>query len=87
MAKKAKTVEKSAEPTIYIGKSLLGLSRNTVFKGGVLPPHIEAMAAKDETIKNLIVPVSKYQEAIKNINVKGHVLNYYMNKQKTNKEA
>ncbi len=87
MAKKTKTVEKTAEPTIYIGKSLLGLSRYTVFKGGVLPPHVEAMAAKDETIKNLIVPVSQLQEARKNINVKGHILNHYMNKQKNNKEA
>ena len=85
MAKKAKLVEKEkpSESTVYIGRPLVGLPRYTVFKGGVLPPYIEAMAAKDETIKGLIVPVSELQEARNNIKVKGHILNYFANKQIT----
>ena len=82
MAKKvSKTEAKKPENTVYIGKSLHGLSQYTVFKGGVLPPHIEEMAAKDETIKPLIVPASKLQEARKNISIKGHILNQYRTKQ------
>lgn len=88
MAKKTTktTVKKAAENTVYIGNPLRGLAQYTVFIGGVLPPHVEAMAAADETIKGLIVPASKLQEARQNINRKGHILNYYMQKQTKNKE-
>lgn len=87
MAKKTtKTVAKKPENTVYIGKSLHGLSQYTVFKDGVMPPHIEAMAAKDETIKGLTVPASKLQEARRNMNIKGNILNIYFTKQ-NNKEV
>jgi len=81
MAKRKTNVEKTLENTVYIGKSLPILSQYTVFKGGKLPTHIEELAAKDEAIAGLIVPVSKLQEARKNMLVKGHILNYYFNKQ------
>ena len=81
MAKKKANTDKTLENTVYIGKSLPILSQYTVFKGGKLPAHIEELAAKDETIAGLIVPVSKLQEARKNMTVKGHILNYYFNKQ------
>lgn len=87
MAKKTAkaTPQKPPENTVYIGRTKNGLTKYTVFKGGVLPAHIEAMAAKDETIKGLIVPASELQEARKNINTKGHILNFYAQKQ--NKEV
>lgn len=74
--------QKQPENTVYIGKTVKGLTKYTVFKGGVLPAHIEALAAQDETIKGLIVPASELQEARKNINTKGHILNFYAQKQK-----
>lgn len=70
---------KKTENTVYIGKSINGLPQYTIFKNGELPPHIEAMA--DDTIKGLIVPVSELQEARKNVHKKGHILNFYLNKQ------
>lgn len=91
MAKKTKETEATAqetpvevakETTIYIGKSIPGLPQYTVFKGGVLPAYIAEMAAKDEAVKGLIVPVSELQEARKNTRIKGHILNTYINKQK-----
>ena len=75
--------ENSLKTTIYIGRSLPVLPQYTVFKGGQLPAYVEELAAKDESIAGLIVPVSELQEARKNMREKGHILNYYFNKQKT----
>lgn len=85
-----KTVEKKVvdapkESTIYIGRSLPGLSRYTVFKGGQLPPHVAELADKNKSVAGLIVPVSGLQEARKNMQIKGHILNVYLTQQ--NKEA
>lgn len=79
--------ENVRESTVYIGKSLPVLSQYTIFKGGKLPAYVEELAAKDTTIAGLIVPVSQLQEARKNMHVKGHILNYYINKQTINKEV
>lgn len=81
MAKKEKK-EVRKEHRIYIGKTLPGLSRYTVFKDGVLPEYVAKMAAESEVISGLIVPVSVLQEARKNIKTKGHILNYYANQQR-----
>jgi hypothetical protein len=83
MAKKDSKVIKQIprETTVYIGKSLPILPQYTVFKGGKLPAYVEELTAKDETVAGLIVPVSELQEARKNMHVKGHILNYYFNKQ------
>ena len=75
MARKSKKVVPVT--TIYIGRSLPGLSQYTVFKNGQLPIHIEQMAAQNKNLAGLIVPVSSLQEARKNITVKGHILNFY----------
>lgn len=82
MVKKTKSVEVKTEKvsTVYIGKSLPGLSQYTVFNGGVLPEYVQQMIAKNEAISGLIVPVTELQEARKNINIKGHILNYYAQK-------
>lgn len=80
MTKKTKAADQSVvtkEATAYIGRSILGLSQYTVFKGGVLPPHIVEMCEKLTAIRGLIVPVSQLQEARKNINKKGHILYFY----------
>ena len=82
MAKKEKPVVKTT--TVYIGKSLPGLPRNMAFKGGVLPEYVRQMAEQNENIAGLIVPVDRLAEARKNINQKGHILNYYA--EKLNKE-
>lgn len=85
MAKKTKSENGATQPkkgaTIYIGKPLLGLPRFTVFVDGYLPPHIAEMAKEDETILGLTVPIAELQEAKQNMLVKGHILNYYYNKQ------
>lgn len=80
MTKKTKTTDKVVavkEATSYIGKSLLGLPQYTVFKDGVLPPHIEQMCERLTAIRGLVVPVSQLQEARKNITKKGHILYVY----------
>lgn len=81
MAKKVKKENTVREATVYIGKPLRGLPRYTVFVDGKLPPHVEVMAANDKAVAGLIVPVSELQDARKNVLVKGHILNYYINKQ------
>lgn len=75
MARKMK--KPVAETTIYIGRSLPGLSQYTVFKNGQLPAHVEQMANQNANLAGLIVPISTLQEARKNITVKGHILNFY----------
>lgn len=75
-------IAKNAPTTIYIGKTVYGLSYGTIFKGGVLPPHVADLAKKDAIIKGLIVPVTELQTARQNMRVKGHILNAYANKQK-----
>jgi hypothetical protein len=73
MAKKSKKVEAK----IYIGRSLKGLPQYTVFACGELPPHIAEMAAKNEAVAGLIVPISRLQEARRNMRVQGNLLNHY----------
>lgn len=80
-----KVVNTPKESTIYIGRSLPGLSRYTVFKGGQLPPHVAKLADDNKSVAGLIVPVSGLQEARKNMQIKGHILNVYLTQQ--NKEA
>ncbi len=75
MARKAKKVEPVT--TIYIGRSLPGLSQYTVFKDGQLPAHVAQMASHNKNLAGLIVPISTLQEARKNVTVKGHILNFY----------
>lgn len=72
----AKKIKKS-ETKVYIGKSLRGLPQYTVFAGGELPPHIAEMAAKNEAIKGLIVPISRLSEARKDVKIQGNLLNHY----------
>ena len=82
MAKKEVAQKKKKEAKIYIGKTLPGLPRYTVFQNGELPEHVAKMAAESEAVAGLIVPVSVQQEARKNMGVKGHILNYYANQQR-----
>lgn len=76
MATKKKTLNK--ETTVYIGPSLPGLVRHTVFVGGVLPTHVSEMVAKNQRIGGLIVPLSELQQARKDIKKKGHILNHFL---------
>ena len=77
MAKKSR---KNTESTVYIGRSIPGLTTYTVFAGGVLPPHVEKMIAEKAEIKQLIVPVSRLAQARRDINVHGNVLNHFAEK-------
>lgn len=83
MAKKklVKEISEISEPKIYIGRSLPGLPRYTVFKNGKLPEHVAKIAAENEAVSGLIVPVSGLQEARQNMTVKGHILNHYAKQQ------
>lgn len=83
MAKKKQKEKTKGESTIYIGRSLPGLPRYTVFKGGQLPKHIAELAAQNEAVAGLIVPVSGLQEARKNMQIKGHILNFYLTNQRS----
>lgn len=77
---KAKTTSKTPESTIYIGRSFPGLQQYTVFKGGAMPAYIAEMVEKNKNIAGLIVPVSELQEARKNMQINGHILNSYAKK-------
>lgn len=79
MAKKT-TSKAAPESTVYIGRSFPGLPQYTVFRGGELPGHVAGMVAENENIAGLIVPVSGLQEARKNMQQKGHILNLYARK-------
>lgn len=83
MAKKSKTTKKEA--TVYIGKSLPSLPQYMTFRGGVLPPHVAEIAAKNDAVAGLIVPASQLQEARANMRKKGHILNFYFAKQQQTK--
>ena len=79
MAKKAKKFESQAT-TVYVGRSLPGLSQYTAFVGGVIPEYVKEKIAQKPAIAGLIVPANEVQEARKNITKKGHILNYYASK-------
>ena len=76
---------KPAEATVYIGKSILGLTQYTVFKGGEIPAHVKHLAEQYEGLERLIVPVSKLQSARADMQKKGTALNlFYTNMKKKN---
>lgn len=64
LKRKTTTGITAAEPAIYIGPNLPGgqLSRYTVFKNGVMMPHVVKLIEANPEIKSLIVPVSKLAE-------------------------
>lgn len=79
----AETPEKSAEATVYIGRSILGLTQYTIFKGGVLPAHVKHLAEQYEGLLNLIVPISNLQSARADVRTKGTTLySFYGNMKK-----
>ena len=75
MARKAK--KKAPEALVYIGRTIPGLSRYTVFEAGRLSAHVEQMVKENDRIRGLIVPVRELQAARKNMQTKGHILNFY----------
>lgn len=64
---------------VYIGPSISGLKSYTVFSGA-LPKPIAEMAAMNDNIAGLIIPVERLQESRRNLQKRGHVLNVYFNK-------
>lgn len=79
----AKTAEsKPAESTVYIGRSILGLSQYTVFSGGVLPEHVKQLAEEYVGLTRLIVPVSQLQSARADVRKKGSALHLYFTNMK-----
>lgn len=68
---------KKTETKVYVGKSIKGLPQYTVFAGGELPPYVAELAAKNEAVAGLIVPISRLQEARRDMQIQGSILNYY----------
>ena len=77
------TNTKNTEQLIYIGPTLSEsrLSFATVFIGG-LPPHMADMFEEHPWFKQLFVPVSELDMAIKATKEKGSYLNILYNKAK-----
>ena len=72
--------KKRLEPkpsTVYIGPSLPGLAQYTVFRNGQWPAHVKTMIEGNDTIAQLIVPVSRLQTARGDMQMTGHILNFY----------
>lgn len=75
MAKK----KEQAESTVYIGRTIRGLTQYTVFPMGVTPPHIAHIMAEREEVRGLVVPLSRLQDARRMMLEKGTILNkFYM---------
>ncbi len=64
---------------VYIGPSVPGLKSYTVFSG-TLPKPIAEMAAMNDNIAGLIVPVERLQESRRDMRKRGHVLNVYFHR-------
>lgn len=84
MAIKKKVTKKPEKAVVYIGPTIGSgvLVRYAVFLGGEFPPHIEEMRAKSEALRGLFVPISQLSEARQRIDVKGDILNVYLNQLK-----
>ena len=77
MTKKTKTEPEQTEARVYVGQSLPGLPRMTVFRGDGYPPHVAELIKNNEAVKGLIVPVSQLSEAVRDVKTKGNILNTY----------
>lgn len=64
---------------VYIGPSIPGLKSYTVFSGA-LPKLIAEMAAMNDNIAGLIIPVERLQESRRDMRKRGNVLNVYFHK-------
>lgn len=64
---------------IYIGPSIPGLKRYTVFSDA-LPKPIAELAAMNDNVAGLIIPIEKLQESRRDTRKRGHVLNVYFHK-------
>ena len=82
----ANSAQKEPVTLVYIGRTLPGLSQYTVFKNGYLPYHVRQMVDGNKFIRGLIVPVKDLQAARKNMQIKGHILNFYATHLPKNKE-
>ena len=77
MTKKKQPEPAPTEARVYVGQSLPGLPRMTVFRGDGYPPHVAELIEKNEAVKGLIVPVSQLSEAVRDVKTKGNILNTY----------
>lgn len=64
---------------IYIGPTLPGLPRFTLFSDGRYPPFIEEMIKKEPAIAGLIVPVSELAESRADLEKTGTPLYKFFN--------
>jgi hypothetical protein len=79
-------MENRPRHTVYIGRTIPGLPRYTIFANGEMPVHIAEIVSQNEAVKGLIVPLENLQQARKDVQTNGHILNFYM-KQQLNKEG
>ena len=77
MTKKMKTEPVQTEARVYVGQSLPGLPRMTVFRGDGYPPDVAELSEKNKAVKGLIVPVSQLSEAVRDVKTKGNILHTY----------
>lgn len=63
---------------VYIGPSLKGLVKHTVFLSGDYTAPVKSLIEKYPNIAHLMVPVEGLQQARKDVNRKGHILNFYL---------
>ena len=77
MTKKKQSEPAQTEARVYVGQSLPGLPRMTVFRGDGYPHHVAELIKNNEAVKGLIVPVSQLSEAVRDVKTKGNILNTY----------
>lgn len=75
---KDKTEEGTTLQRIYIGPSIHGLRQYTIFLGNELPDHVQKLIQENVSIRGLIVPITKFAEARKEILREGSVYNYFL---------
>lgn len=63
---------------VYIGPSLKGLVKHSVFLSGDYTAPVKSLIEQYPNIEHLIVPIEGLQQARKDMLRKGHILNFYL---------
>ena len=79
MASKRKKAEAKAGPVVYVGPTLPNglLGRFTVFGSSECLPHVRELMDKSPALRGLIVPISQLNQARKDVETQGNLLNLY----------
>jgi hypothetical protein len=81
MKKKTQSSESQSTKAsrIYVGPSVLGLKKHTIFRGD-FPPNVQALIDKKPDLIHLFVSPDEVATAMKDMATPGHKLHYFLKK-------